>query len=111
MTMGRGRKRAIQPEQIEYLKTQYAAGRTTGSLSVELGVSKSTVLNYLRAAGVDCSARSGGWGNKKVTVAAVARATELRAQGVCWKLVERELKLSESALWSGMCRARRGEPV
>ena len=111
MTMGRGRKRAIQPEQIEYLKTQYAAGRTTGSLSVELGVSKPTVLNYLRAAGVDCSARSGGWGNKKVTVAAVARATELRAQGVCWKLVERELKLSESALWSGMCRARRGEPV
>lgn len=44
-----GRKRVLQPEQVEELKRRAGAGETRAALARELGISRETLYQYLRA--------------------------------------------------------------
>lgn len=46
-SLGRGRRRIIEPERLDEIRTRLDAGTTTTALAQDLGVSRSTLFNFL----------------------------------------------------------------
>lgn len=107
--MGRGRKPCLTPEQVNYLVAEYQRGRTAPNIAQELGVSKGSAINYLKAAGVERRHRVGA--PKLVTLELVQAAKGMREQMIPWKTIVRKLGVCESVLYDGIKRMEKGEPV
>lgn len=107
--MTSGRKPSLNPEQIQQALAQYNSGCKISDIAKGFEVCRATVLKYIRLCG-ERQERKGG-ALKRVTTAHAVRAKELRSQGVCWKLINRELDLSEDVLRKAIARMDKGEPV
>lgn len=97
----RGRAPIITPEVKAQAKTLRDSGMSWADCGEALSVNPKTLKTVMLRSGIPLSPVPAG----KPSVATPelkARARELRAQGVCWKLVERALGVSWRALSSAI---------
>lgn len=103
----RGRKPCLNKAQIKELKKLYNSGLPARQVGERMGVSKSTVSLYMRREHGPLRPPTRKPNKNLPTLA--RRAKELRASGVCWKLISRELGLSEDYLRKSVSRLDKGE--
>lgn len=86
------------PEQLAELVAQYRAGTPTTALCRQYGLSKSSVLETLRSAGVQMR-------RQPLTADQVARAVRLYESGLSQSHVAKQLGLAQSSLQLALTRA------
>jgi hypothetical protein len=84
----------------------YAEGRTLRQIGAELGVSRTTVSEQLRQAGVTMRRR----GVPGAHSASTQQIVELRDRGLTWNEVAEQVDMTVSGAWSRYRRARPPKP-
>lgn len=92
----RGRVAQITPELMAQGVALRAQGKTWAGCGDALGLNGASLRSALARAGIKAPGRLGA--EPVATPERIARARELRAQGMCWKLIERQLGVSGSTL-------------
>lgn len=102
------RAKALTQEQMPYVIAEYQRGRNTRCIADELGVSASTVVLALDAAGIDRRPR----GAVKLITQEVAQiAKDLKATGLAWRWVAKRTGFSETALKRAVRALPANDPV
>lgn len=103
------KKKYLSDEQAAQMASKYTAGASMPELAEEYKLKKNTVYKYL--IGQKVKIREGRGRKKEVTEAMVIEAQKMRDQGICWKIVEKRIGMSEFPLSQGMKRMKEGLPV
>ena len=89
------RKTDLTDEQIAYCISEYNRGRNTRCLADEFGVSATTIVLRMEAAGAPRRRRGAV---QLITPEIAQAAKDLRATGLAWNWVAKRIGFSESAL-------------
>jgi len=92
----------VAPVDVKRAADLYAQGKTLRQIGAELGVSRTTVSEQLRQAGV--TMRRGG---PPAHPASTQQILELRDQDLSWTKIAKQVGMTISGAWS---RHRRAEP-
>lgn len=92
-------RRVMTPQIISRCTDLRKAGFSWNECAAMMGEKMQSLRTALDRNGVPAFGQRGsGGGVRKTPAEAVLKARELRAQGVCWKLIERELGINLNTL-------------